>query len=100
MKNSLDVIISCVVLVIALIVSGACFASKRTVVKPTDPAMPKLDAMAMPSIKPAMDNGLNLGGSKSAGGGMQGGAGGYGGMSSAQMAAMMQGGRGGGPAGR
>lgn len=60
MKNQLDVIISSVIFVIALIVAGAFFATKRQVVKPAPPTAPTLTAIKVPSPQPEMVNGLPL----------------------------------------
>ena len=71
MKNQLDIIISAVIFVIALMVAGAFFAMKRQVVKPAPPTAPTLTAVKAPNPQPEMTNGLQLttGSSNARGGG-------------------------------
>lgn len=75
MKNQLDLIISGTIFVIALIVAGAFFATKRQVTKPAAPTPPTLTAVKAPNPMPEMTNGLALAGGTSGGGG-RGAAGG------------------------
>lgn len=60
MKNQLDLIISGTIFVIALVVAGAFFATKRQVTKPPAPTAPTLTAVKAPNPMPEMTNGLQL----------------------------------------
>jgi len=92
MKNQNDLIISIVAIVLALIIAGVCFGTKREPTKPADPEKVNLAAPTLPQGDVVMANSLS-------GGGAAGGPGGFGGP--AGMAGMAGPGRPGGfgPAG-
>jgi len=100
MKNQNDLIISIVAVVLALIIAGVCFGTKREPATIPAPEKVVLTAPTLPAGDVVMVNALPSGSSSGAGGGAAGAAG-----FSAPGAAMSGGGRGGrgpglgGPAG-
>lgn len=100
MKNQNDLIISIVAIVLALIIAGVCFGTKREPMKPADPEKVNLAAPTLPQGDVVMANSLS--GSGSAGGGpagfgppagVGGGAGRPGGFGPAGMGGPAKGGK-------
>lgn len=79
MKNQNDLIISIVAVVLALIIAGVCFGTKREPATIPAPEKVNLAAPALPAGDVVMVNTLP-GGSTAGGAGMGGGAGARGGM--------------------
>jgi hypothetical protein len=76
MKNQNDLIISIVAIVLALIIAGVCFGTKREPTKPADPEKVNLAPPTLPQGDVVMANSLSGGGSGGSGGfGGPGGAG-------------------------
>ncbi|MBC8063586.1 MAG: hypothetical protein H7Y17_02050 [Chlorobia bacterium] len=75
MKNQNDLIISIVAIVLALIIAGVCFGTKREPIAPAAPEAVNLAPPALPQGDVVMANSLPGGG----GGGEGGPAGGFGG---------------------
>lgn len=88
MKNQNDLIISIVAIVLALIIAGVCFGTKREPAAPPAPEQVNLAAPTLPQGDVIMANALP-GASNS-----QGGAGGFGGPGGGPMAAGTAGGGG------
>lgn len=87
MKNQNDLIISIVAIVLALIIAGVCFGTKREPVAPAAPEAVNLAAPALPQGDVVMANSLP-GASGQAGSGPAG----FGGPSGPAVAGMSQGG--------
>ncbi len=79
MKNQNDLIISIVAIVLALIIAGVCFGTKREPVAPPAPEKVNLTPPALPAGDVVMSNSLPGASSGAGGGGGFGGRGGAGG---------------------
>ena len=80
MRNQLDLIISSVAILLALIFAAVFYSTKKTVQKPAEPTKVNLAALALPGGDVKYGNSLPGGGGGSGGGGaMRGGGGGGGG---------------------
>lgn len=93
MKNQNDLIISIVAIVLALIIAGVCFGTKREPVVIAAPEKVNLAPPVLPQGDVVMANALPGGGSGAGGGFAGGGMGGPGGLTGpAAMGAAGQGG--------
>ncbi len=76
MKNQNDLIISIVAIVLALIIAGVCFGTKREPIAPAAPEAVNLTAPALPAGDVVMASSLPGGSGGGAAGGGRGGLGG------------------------